>query len=114
MFHEIRESLIVQFMNEFAYTSEMANLKFSYHESVDFIKFKFEGYQAIIEEFITRAITKFLEFKAENIEDLYETHKENWVQDKNEFYFKKPVKQCFRYLGPVLSHIMVDEKEMSE
>lgn len=114
IFHEVRQSLMNLYMKEFMYTAEMANLVFQYSESVDFIKVTFEGYQCNISAFIENSFRKLNEFTPQQIEDQFETVKDNWSQEKNEFYYKKPAKQCLRYLGPILSHVMVDEMALMD
>ena len=105
---------MIQHLREFTYTAGMANLDFTYEETFDFIQLKFEGYQSNIEEFISSALNLVKSFDPTKMETLFDTLKELWSQDKNEFYYKKPVKQCYQYLDPLLSHMKPDEMELMD
>lgn len=112
IFTQIWEKIINEYLREFKYQAEMAGLEGDISFTDTHITFTFNGYSSNLTDFIVEIFKKIQSFNPKEYEKEFISIKNKWLRDRQNYYFNKPIAQCYSSLMNVITKGRFDDKEL--
>ena len=95
VFSKLMHGISEEFMREFNYTAECANLNFDSSLMHDNIDFTWSGFNDSMPNYITETIVKLNQLQSEDLEDIFNQVKEKLLLEWKNAYLKQSYQQAF-------------------
>lgn len=102
MFANLWETVAKEYMREFNYTAECAELNFDFTLMHDNINFTWSGFNDSMPNYISETIVKINLMKNEDVQDIFNQSKEKLLQEWKNSYLKQSYQQAFSQFDNIL------------
>ena len=96
LFCAMWQDITMEYLREFKYNAECANLNYEMALMHDNVNFTWSGYNDSMPNFISQTITKLLEIKQHDLADIFDQIKEKLMLDWKNAYFQQSYMQAFQ------------------
>lgn len=102
VFVNVWEHATKEYMREFNYMAECANLNFDFNLMHDNVNFKWNGFNDSMPNYINETVEKMIQMKSEPLQDIFDQVKEKLLSDWKNEYLKQSYQQAFSQIDNIL------------